>query len=196
MCRSRFAYVISLTKIHQVWLFGGESSGDKLIDSEIHFVDLSEAKPAWNTVDVAGTKPPPRIAHAQAVVGDSIYVHGGHAGNSHEPLGDLWHFDTLKSEWAEVSSASGSVAVEPRCFHMMAALGASLYVFGGCDAKDRLNDLCRFDIPTSTWASLPASSSIVARGGACFAASGDSLFVAAGYSGQEQGDIHTFSTAS
>ncbi|KAI8848755.1 hypothetical protein BC829DRAFT_443537 [Chytridium lagenaria] len=41
----------------------------------------------------------------------------------------------------------------------------SLYLFGGCPEKGRLNDLHRFDISTSQWTQLPTHPDISVRGG-------------------------------
>lgn len=75
----------------------------------------------------------------------------------------------------------------------MVSVDRRLYVFGGCGGEGRLSDLHAFDTETSTWEELPSSPAICGRGGACFFAIGKMLYVVAGFSGQENGDMHSYS---
>ena len=43
-----------------------------------------------------------------------------------------------------------------------------LFLFGGCGANGRLNDLHEFDIGRGKWTQLPSSNAIRGRGGASF----------------------------
>jgi N-acetylneuraminic acid mutarotase len=112
-------------------------------------------------VEVTNDKAPScRLAHAQAVVGKNLYVFGGRQGVgindnknlpnplSEKPLNDLWCFDWEAKTWTEIET-QGEIP-ELRSFHqMVAGQGANsnkLYVFGGCAAKGRLNDLHEYDI--------------------------------------------------
>lgn len=79
----------------------------------------------------------------------------------------------------------------------MTSAGGKLYVFGGCGTfghSGRMNDLHMFDPETSIWTQLPSSDDIKGRGGAVFQPSPneDSLFVIAGFTGEETSDVHKF----
>ena len=66
-------------------------------------------------------------------------------------------------------------------------------MFGGCGAQGRLADLSRYDIPTNTWKTLPAST-LRGRGGANFMTFSNSsiLGVVAGFCGEESKDGQLF----
>lgn len=112
-----------------------------------------------------------------------------------EPLSDLWCFDWEDKTWCQFSE-NGEVP-EARSFHQMVPGQASnsnkLYVFGGCAKKGRLNDLYEFDIKGEIWKKLPTSADIKGRGGACFTAIGNDLYVIAGFAGEETSDVHKYS---
>jgi hypothetical protein len=76
----------------------------------------------------------------------------------------------------------------------MTSSATLLFVFGGCDAQGRCNDLHVFDTATCHWSQMPTSPDISGRGGPALAVSrdGNVLYAACGYSGQENDDVHAF----
>ena len=149
--------------------------------------------------------PPDRIAHAQAVYQNNVYIFGGRAGitMNEQAMNDLWKLDCSgppgTETWSQVAyeTGSGDKPPEPRSFHRMICIGSSLYVFGGCGAAHgRLADLHRFDLETRTWHELPLSQ-LRGRGGPNFVSlgSGTSLGVVAGFSGEETADGQIFDLA-
>jgi N-acetylneuraminic acid mutarotase len=156
--------------------------------------------PEWKVIEAAGDKPSERVAHSQAVVGDSIYVFGGRQGTTmdEKPLNDLWRFDTTTSSWSLVVPKDASKVPAARSFHTMASVdNRYLYIFAGCAAVGRLNDLHRFDTVEGEWEQMPSSDAIEGRGGPCFINDGKgSLYVVAGFAGRETNDIHRFDIAS
>ncbi|KAJ3323017.1 Cleavage and polyadenylation specificity factor subunit 1 [Boothiomyces sp. JEL0866] len=135
--------------------------------------------------------PPPRIGHAQASVGNSIYIFGGRQGiqMNEKPLNDMFKFDTTVGEWSEIQAQNPPPA---RSYHRMVSSGTDLYVFAGCGPAGRLNDLYKYDTLQSTWTKLPASNDIVPRGGPCLAANNQKVVVCCGFSGYENDDIHIY----
>lgn len=187
----------------RVFLFGGEHIARTPIDSTMFSIDLpisDSSSPVWQSIDVAGDKPVERIAHAQAVIGNCIYVFGGRQGVTMEekPLNDLWRFDTLSSTWSFVQPKDSSKVPDARSFHTMVSVDDRfLYVFAGCAAVGRLNDLHRFDTITNEWEQMPSSDALAGRGGPCFVNGGNgSLYVVAGFAGRETNDMHRFDVAS
>jgi hypothetical protein len=178
-----------------VFMLGGENVARTPIDSQLHTIDISATMPTWAVMEVNGTPPSERIAHAQcAQGGHTLWVFGGRQGihMSEAPLDDLFKFDIASKTWTEVKAANPPCA---RSFHRMVSAGPYLYVFAGCAAKGRLNDLHRFDTRSAQWKQMPSSDAIAGRGGPCFYAddsTGD-LFVVAGFAGQEMDDVHQFS---
>jgi N-acetylneuraminic acid mutarotase len=192
---SRSSHCIS-TVGSTVYLFGGEHVARTPIDSSLFKVDVSSASPSWEPVEASGAAPSPRIAHAQAVMGDAIWVFGGRQSVTMEeaPMNDLFRFDIATNTWTEIT-ATGPVLPPARSFHRMVAVGSYLYVFGGCAAVGRLADLYRFDSNTSVWEEM-AAADMKGRGGPCFAAGADgNLYVIAGFAGEEMNDLHKYTTA-
>jgi hypothetical protein len=171
----------------------------------VHCYDLDAAEPPrWRELqpsDGAAPRPCARVAHAAAAVDDALYVFGGRKGvDEKTPMGDLWAFDTRARAWRQIQHADGdglpSLPSPPaRSYHAAAALGASLYIFGGCGTAGRLSDLWRYDSASGSWEQLPRSEAIAGRGGACLAAHGTCLYVAAGFNGtHELSDLHEYDT--
>ena len=74
----------------------------------------------------------------------------------------------------------------------------TLYVFGGCGAVGRLNDLHRFDVELNTWTLLAAApESLSGRGGAGFVsnAQGTKLYVVGGFCGKESNGVWEYDIA-
>lgn len=109
-------------------------------------------------------------------------------------MNDMYELDTTTATWKQVSS-SGDIP-PPRSYHSMAAIGSTLYVFGGCGTEGRHNDLHSFDTNTGTWQALPTFDPILPRGGTGFVAIGRKLYVVGGFTGQEMSDMYEFNTES
>jgi len=183
---------------YTMYVFGGEHVARNAIDTKLHALQISESSTTaqWQTVEAKGTPPCSRFGHAQASIGDKVYVFGGRRGINmdEKALNDLHCFDTKTNTWSEVKYNGGS-APSKRSFHRMTSIGSMLYVFGGCDDHHgRCNDLHCFDTSTCDWTALPISADIKGRGGPTFQASADGkgLFVVGGFTGCESGDIHRF----
>ena len=52
---------------------------------------------------------------------------------------------------------------QPRSYHAAAVASGRLYVFGGCGADGRLNELHAYDPATNEWQQLPASQAVPVR---------------------------------
>lgn len=186
-------------------LYGGEQVARTPISSEQALWSAhQDDNGVWSWLNIqTEVHPPPRVAHAQAVYKDSVYIFGGRAGIQMEEaaMNDLWKLDCSGGQGAEswsriTPSQDGDTPPEPRSFHKMLCIGSSLYVFGGCGASGRLADLSRYDILTNTWKTLPTSA-LRGRGGANFIPlqSSSMLGVIAGFCGEESKDGHLFEIA-
>ena len=107
-------------------------------------------------------QPSQRSSHGLSVIGDTAYVFGGeHVART--PIDSHVHcFDLNARTWA-VAEASGAVP-PPRIAHSQAAVGTTIYVFGGRQSvtmeEKPLNDLHSFDVATGAWAQVaPADAS-------------------------------------
>eukprot|EP01129_Flabellula_baltica_P005496 TRINITY_DN1997_c0_g1_i1.p1 TRINITY_DN1997_c0_g1~~TRINITY_DN1997_c0_g1_i1.p1 ORF type:complete len:332 (+),score=83.86 TRINITY_DN1997_c0_g1_i1:200-1195(+) len=178
-----------------LYLWGGEHVARTPIDQLMYRLDFEADHFVWRVVEYSDPEsqniPTARIAHAQAVVGDFIYIFGGRLGigMSEQPLNDLYRFSTVDGTWEKIDSPG---APSKRSFHKMVSQGEFLYVFGGCGAEGRLNDLYRFDTVQKEWIQLPSFDAIKGRGGPSISVSedGEVLLVATGFTGQENDDIY------
>ncbi len=178
-----------------LYVLGGEAiARTPFPDMTLHVLPLTEPAAEWRTVAAPpGGSPPPRIAHAQAVVGDELLMFGGRAGVAMDELAmsDLWSLQLDTETWAPVAPASGSPP-SPRSFHAATAAGEKMYVFGGVGDAGRLADLHEFDATSRAWRRLPdPPSDVVGRGGATLEATtdGKSLWLVGGFAGHETRDV-------
>ena len=143
-----------------LYVFGGENTARIPIDSSMYSINISpeeltKATPTWRKIEATDNGPIPRIAHAQAAIGDKIYIFGGRQGITMDesPLNDLHYFDVKKETWNQVKVQGETPS--PRSFHQMVSISSSLFVFGGCGNDGRLSDLHEFDTVTETWKKHP-----------------------------------------
>ena len=197
-CRSSHS-----SSVHNASLYtlGGEIIARTPVDSLLWKLPLTESS-SWSVVEtLSEAAPSPRIAHAQTVVHNELFIFGGRQGITMEesPLSDLWKFSFDSLEWVLIPPTSSDSSVpSPRSFHKMLSVDNTLYVFGGCAAQGRLNDLHAYDIATNAWTKLAAPpASLTGRGGAGFVTNGTtSLFVVGGFNGAESNGIWRFDIAS
>lgn len=117
----------------------------------------------WSVVETVGRTPPPspRDSHTAVICNTSMYVFGGSTGNARN---DLYSFSFETNQWQEVrpATSSGQPPNEPcpRFCHSCEVYNGSLYVFGGYDGQQRLNDFWQFKLPTAVNIDIPESSLI------------------------------------
>lgn len=186
-----------LSCIHdKLYLWGGEHEPRTPIDSKIYCFDIIRKN--WNEVEATGQPPSPRIAHAQGVIGDCIWIFGGRDSitMNEAPMNDMHVFNTSTSNWTSIDADSRPPA---RSFHKMISIGATLYIFGGCGAEGRLADLYAFDTLTNTYTLLACPPECCSgRGGPSIGANsaGSKIILSTGYSGQENDDAYIYHVAS
>lgn len=174
-------------------VYGGEHVARTPIENEqaLWFCDL-DGEAQWKCVTPTGSLPPPRVAHAQAAVGDTVYIFGGRAGITmqEQAMDDVWKLEG--ETWSEVKT-TGDIPCK-RSFHRMVSDGTNLYVFGGCGEAGRLADLYSLDLKTNLWTNLGASG-LRGRGGPNLLVFPDKLAVVGGFAGEETNDGQIFSLA-
>jgi hypothetical protein len=190
-------------------LVGGEKVARTPIDdgTTVWAKDLSDGEAGsaapWVALENSNPDiaPAPRVAHAQVVVGDALYLFGGRQGITMEekPLNDLWKFNLETNAWTDLTAAMTGAVPESRSFHKMLAIGAKLYVFAGCLPTGRSASLHCFDTETNAWTLLGETpEGLPGRGGPGFVASSDGkvLFSVGGFCGQESNAVWKFDLAS
>ena len=162
----------------------------------------------------AAAVPPSRVAHAQAAVGNNVYIFGGRNGihMGENPMNDMWMLQiiidnddtTATAIWTRITPPQGDDAVLPsaRSFHKMIAVGTTIYMFGGCGARGRLNDLWKFDTISNKWTNLGSSHVLKGRGGPNILSLSDDndnnkkIAIVAGFAGEETNDGHVYNDSS
>ena len=170
-----------------LWLFGGQGRAAPESDKEGLLNDLwrynrKKGRWAWEggaqTINQIGRVEPGEerdqgatpSARANAVAwgggADTLWLFGGRGvddGGETRELGDLWTFDTDKSEWHRVRAATDGQAPGPRddavSWGGTAETTHSLWLFGGRTADAQgdetlLGDLWRYDAVADDWTLL------------------------------------------
>ena len=136
-----------------LYIFGGELVARTPLPAQLFCYD--NAQRSWQQLNLSGEDLGPRLGHSTTAVGTDLYTFGGRTGVhfADSTLGDLFkiNVDTLTCD--EVH-ANGQ-APEPRSYHAAATSGGDLYIFGGCGADGRLNDLHQYSTTSNTWRTLP-----------------------------------------
>jgi len=134
---------------------GGHDGAKHLND----FYQLNFDTSEWCLVEIANQAPPPssRDSHSAVISGDSMYLFGGSTGSARN---DLYSFSLTTNQWHEVRPASGQKGTIPcpRFCHTCEVYNNSLYVFGGYDGQQRLNDFWQFRLATEVKIDIPSSS--------------------------------------
>ena len=197
-------------------LYGGENIARTPIQDPTQVLWLAKktmGQDCWQwivpTTTTTGTgsssTPPSRVAHAQAAVGNSIYIFGGRNGieMGENAMNDMWMLQIDENEerttanWTQINASSSSSIPSARSFHKMIAIGTNLYMFGGCGADGRLNDLWKFDTLTYKWTQLGVSNVLRGRGGPnILALNENKIAIVAGFAGEETNDGHVYSLSS
>jgi N-acetylneuraminic acid mutarotase len=151
----------------------------------------------WKSVPVRSSPesiPKQRSLHVGVCIGDSFYIFGGYDGATR--LNDLHRFDFVTSCWSLVVPSNG-ISPSPR--DRLAAISHRdcIYIWGGYDGSNRVNDLWKFDIGRNNW------SSVESVGGTCpsprhshNAVEWDGkIFILFGYDGNYRSDICEFNIA-
>ncbi|KAL8506919.1 hypothetical protein ACS0TY_017709 [Phlomoides rotata] len=107
----------------------------------------------WFKLEQKGTGPGARSSHAIAVVGQKVYAFGGEF-SPRVPVDNHLHVFNLADQTWSIADARGDTP-PPRVGVTMAAIGETIYVFGGRDATHKeLNQLFSFDTLTCIWTQL------------------------------------------
>ncbi|XP_078437188.1 galactose oxidase/kelch repeat superfamily protein [Wolffia australiana] len=114
---------------------------------------MAEISGKWLKLEQRGSGPGARSSHAITVIGSKAYAFGGEFV-PREPVDNKIHVFDLETLTWSVPDVAGDVPL-PRVGVTMAAIGATIYVFGGRDKDHKeLNDLYAFDTATSEWSLL------------------------------------------
>jgi N-acetylneuraminic acid mutarotase len=133
-----------------VWFFGGYTKKDGDYFNDVYKYDIGMS--SWSMVSTLGEAPSKRTDHSVVLFGRSMFVFGGFDG--HNRFNDLREL-TLDRErrWSNITSRSGHP--RSRFGHTAVVYQNSMFVFGGWDGHDTLQELCEYNFPSNMWCHLP-----------------------------------------
>jgi hypothetical protein len=157
--QARSSHTLTCVDSEVLVLFAGEHRPREPIGSDVLIFGLQSR--SWSQPKAAGVVPCPRVAHGAAAVGSNVFVFGGRTEvNEASALGDTHStchaFNMPTATWTAIDAPNPPPA---RNYHAMVSDGTCLYVFGGCSAAGRLNDLWRLETRAANvgWEQLPAA---------------------------------------
>ncbi|CAN1156072.1 Protein MAIN-LIKE 2 [Linum perenne] len=121
--------------------------------SVFHSTTMAALHGKWLKLEQQGKGPGARSSHAVTLVGGKAYAFGGEFAPRVPVDNNIYAFDLKTLTWSSPES-TGDVP-PPRVGVTMAAVGTTIYVFGGRDTEhNELNELYSFDTVTNQWTLL------------------------------------------
>ncbi len=154
----------------------------------------------WSQIAGAGMAPSPRSYHTCVAVGKFLYIFGGFDGVARK--NDFYCFNTGISpprtrvdtqEWRQI--ITNDIPPSPRDRHTAVCHDSSMFIFGGFDGLNKLNDFYEFNTDTNTWQEIICSghgATPSARHSHACVVYEDSMYVFGGFDGSCKNDLHRF----
>ena len=108
----------------------------------------------WTEIHPVGDLPSPRYGHAMVYdsTSDKVILFGGRGRD--EFLGDTWMYDPAANTWTELSPAGDTPVARNGHAMVYDPVGQKVVLFGGVNAKGRLDDTWMYDPAANTWTEL------------------------------------------
>lgn len=135
----------------RIIIIGGWLGQGPLAASDMHVLDVSSSGLRWYQPAVKGSTPGPCNMHSADFVPARREVYVFRGGNGREYLNDLHALHVDAYQWRKVET-TGQLP-QQRANHSSAYLEetAELFIFGGWNGRERLNDIHILDTATSNW---------------------------------------------
>jgi BTB/POZ domain/Kelch motif/Galactose oxidase, central domain len=137
----------------RIFIIGGWLGTGPLAASDMHVLDVSAGGRLlrWYQHAIKGTPPGPCNMHSADYVPNNKEVYVFRGGNGREYLNDLHALNVQTLTWRQVVT-TGEIP-QQRANHSSAMLEETneLFIFGGWNGTERLNDIHILDTATSTW---------------------------------------------
>eukprot|EP00741_Cyanophora_paradoxa_P008291 tig00001286_g8020.t1 len=117
--------------------------------NDLLLLDLDEEKLTWNRLRPGGTPPSARTGHCACRIGHRIYIFGGEDAAGRQ-LADLHCLDLKSLAWSEVHvSSPPDFGPTGREEATACTSNNTLFVFGGWDGRQRLDDMYELRVDES-----------------------------------------------
>lgn len=133
----------------RIYMFGGHDGTRQLND----FYSFDPKTETWAQINIIDFVPSPRDSHIGVTFGNSLYIFGGSTGATvSNSKNDFYEFNFEEQKWYQVQCANTPPS---RFCHVGAVHNKKLYIFGGYDGVNRLNDF--YEYPFDNDNSYPES---------------------------------------
>lgn len=137
----------------RIIIIGGWLGTGPLAASDMHVLDISNGGKTlrWHQPAIKGTPPGPCNMHSADYVPQRKEVYVFRGGNGREYLNDLHALNAKTLSWRKVQTVGQHP--QQRANHSSALLEETneLFIFGGWNGTERLNDIHILNVATSTW---------------------------------------------
>ena len=123
---------------HEMVLHGGHDGNKHLQDTYVFNFNTR----VWSEVETSGDTPSARDSHVAVAHRSSMYIFGGSTGSA---VGDFHQLDLDCFVWSRVNCARHLEGGMQRFCHVGAMYSGALWVFGGFEGSNRLNDFHSFE---------------------------------------------------
>ncbi|CEM13230.1 unnamed protein product [Vitrella brassicaformis CCMP3155] len=147
----------------------------------------------WAPVKAIGNPPRQRSLHVAVVVDKCMYVFGGYDGSNR--VNDFLKYNFKTTKWSQIQSGAER-GPSARDRHVAVAHDKCIYIFGGYDGSNRINDFWCFDTENETWTPIESQGTTPSpRHSHSAVEYNHSMYVFAGYDGNYRSDFHEFNFA-
>jgi len=133
-----------------VWFFGGYTKKDGDYFNDVYKYDIATSM--WGSVHTLGEAPQKRTDHSVVLFRDSLLVFGGFDG--HNRFNDLRELHLRERRWSHINAVRSTMP-RSRFGHTAVIYGHSMYIFGGWDGHDTLQELFEYNVSSNMWILMP-----------------------------------------
>jgi leucine-zipper-like transcriptional regulator 1 len=125
----------------KIYMFGGHDGTRQLND----FFAFDPKTENWEQITVLDYVPSPRDSHVGVTFGNSLFIFGGSTGATvSNSKNDFFEFNFDENKWYQLQCNNCFIPPSRFC-HVGVLHNKKLYIFGGYDGVNRLNDFFEYD---------------------------------------------------
>jgi len=150
---SKRRYHVMSSVYNFVFIHGGD---DGIVFHKLN--DLYRYDAYTSSFEKMESSPVGRYQHTAVVYNNMIYVFGGFgaaSGNQPNVSNQIWKYHPFDDEWYQITPASDLPPA--RMAHAAVIKDNYMYIYGGFDGANYLDDFWRYNFETNTWENLNTS---------------------------------------